>query len=92
MGLIGITKTIHVLAGNELTIHSNADLYLLNDVTLYVDEGATLVIEDNVQIFGNLNNNIQVNGNVQIGQNVIFGNESGSFGGLFLYNRSVSIR
>ena len=88
MGLIGITKTIHVLAGNELTIHSNADLYLLNDVTLYVDEGATLVIEDNVQIFGNLNNNIQVNGNVQIGQNVIFGNESGSFGGLFLYNRS----
>lgn len=88
-GLIGISKTIHVLSGNELTIDSNADLYLLNDATLYIDEGASLIIQDNVKIFGNFNNNIQVNGNIQIGQNVSFGNESVSFGGLFLYNKSL---
>ncbi len=79
---------MHVLSGTELTIKSNADVFLLNDAILFVDAGATLVIQDGVQIFGDNNNSIQVNGILQIGQNVTFARfgTSGSFGGLFLNN------
>jgi len=36
-GLIGISKDVHVVSGTELTINSNAVVFLLNDATLIVD-------------------------------------------------------
>lgn len=90
-GLIGISKDVHLTSGKQLSFINNADIYLLNNAKLIVDAGATLVIQDNVQFFGNYNNSIQVNGNIQIGQNVTFARTgtSGSFGGLYLNNNAL---
>ncbi len=90
-GLIGISKDVHVVSGTELIINSNADVFLLNEATFFVDAGATLIIQDNVQFNGNASNSIQINGNIQVGQNVTFASSgtSGSFGGLFLNNNAL---
>lgn len=90
-GLIGISKDVHLTSGKQLTFVNNADVYLLNNARLIVDAGATLIIQDNVQILGSYNNSIQVNGNIQIGQNVTFARTgtSGSFGGLYLNNNAL---
>jgi hypothetical protein len=43
-GLIGVSKDVHITSGNQLTINANADVFLLNEAKLIIDEGATLVI------------------------------------------------
>jgi hypothetical protein len=44
----------------------------LNDADLIVDAGATLIIDDNVSIKGNISNKIVVYGNIEIGMNSTF--------------------
>ncbi|OYT13322.1 MAG: hypothetical protein B6I19_05760 [Bacteroidetes bacterium 4572_114] len=76
-GIVGISKTIHVTPGHELSFLDNANVHLLNDSKLIVDAGATLVINDNDTIYGaNLQNQIVVNGNIVIGENVCFTSDS----------------
>jgi len=67
-----------------LTIHSGTKLYLKNASRLVVDAGSTIIIEDNVQIFGETatqfentpqeiaGNRIIVNGSASIENNVLF--------------------
>lgn len=92
-GLIGISKTIHITAGNELRFYQNADVTLLNNAELIVDEGATLIIEDNVKLRGNTSNRIIVNSNIQIGVDVVLSREgnNGYFSGIYFYNENSTI-
>ncbi len=68
-GLIGVSKTIHVTSGSQLTIKSNAIVELVNGSEIVVDNGATLIIGNNVTING-FQNKIIIDGNIQIGNNV----------------------
>jgi len=92
-GLIGISKEIHITSGNQLRIKSNAKLHLLNESNLIVDPGASLVIEDGVEISGDTSNQIIVNGNMQIGDSVTFSKtgNTGYFEGLAFNNESLNI-
>lgn len=72
-GLIGVTKTIHVTSGNQLTFKSNAVIDIVNNSKIIVDNGGSLIIEDNVTING-FQNQVLVNGTIQIGSNVTFNN------------------
>ncbi|MCF8308939.1 MAG: hypothetical protein K9I68_08025, partial [Bacteroidales bacterium] len=65
-GIIGVSKDVHITAGNQVTLANNADLTLLNDAHLIVDAGATLIIRDNVKLDGDLSNQIVVNGEIQV--------------------------
>lgn len=65
-GIIGVSKDVHITAGNQVTLANNADLTLLNDAHLIVDAGATLIIQDNVKLDGDLSNQIVVNGEIQV--------------------------
>lgn len=72
-GIIGISKDVHVTSGNQLNFIANADVYLLNEAKLIVDEGASLVLGDNVTIVAkNYNNQIVINGGLDVGDNVTF--------------------
>ena len=75
-GIIGISKDIHVTSGNQLRFVNNADVYLLNEAKLFIDQGASLKLEDNLTIIGNnVNNQIVVNGGLLVGDNVTFTSE-----------------
>jgi parallel beta-helix repeat protein len=75
-GIIGISKDIHVTSGNQLQFLSNAIVYLLNDVKLIIDAGASLDLQNDVTIIGqSINNQIIVNGGINIGDNVTFTSE-----------------
>ena len=50
-GIIGISKDIHVTAGNHLQFLANADIYLINGAELFVDDGASLDLGDNVTLY-----------------------------------------
>ncbi|HPR57459.1 MAG TPA: T9SS type A sorting domain-containing protein, partial [Bacteroidales bacterium] len=72
-GIIGISKDIHVTSGNQLQFLANADVYLLNDVKLIVDAGASLDLQDDVTVIGqSINNQVIINGGIFIGNNVTF--------------------
>ena len=87
-GIIGISKEIHITSGKQLQFETNSKVFLLNDVDLIVDEGATLIIEDNITINGNASNQIIINGNISLGQNVTF-NLGG--GNMIFNNTNASI-
>ncbi len=70
-GIIGVSKTIHVTYGNQLRLHDNALVDLVNGSNIVVDDGATLIIGKNVTINGNLNS-IIIDGEIHIGNNVEF--------------------
>lgn len=91
-GLIGISKDIHVTSGNQLRFITNADIYLLNEVKLIIDDGANLVLEDNTSVFGtNCNNQIEVNGSIQVGQGVSFTSDSVNWIGLVINNDDLNL-
>jgi hypothetical protein len=73
-GFIGVTKPVHIVSGATLTI-TNARLYLDYEGDIIVDNGATLIIDDGVEITGwcqGYQNKIIVNGNMDVGSEVIF--------------------
>ncbi len=71
-GIIGIPVDVHILEGTTLTF-SGAAVYLDYYGDLYVDEGATLIIDDNVAVKSvNGLRKIIVNGEIQIGNAVSF--------------------
>jgi hypothetical protein len=86
-----IRDEVHVTNNSTLTLASNSRFYLLKTGKLVVDAGATLVIKNGVKIFGDYNNNIQVDGNIQIEQNVTFANNVAAlaFGGIYLNNHAL---
>ena len=90
-GIIGISKDVHVNSGNQLNFIANADVYLLNEAKLIVDEGASLILEDNVSFSGNSANQIRVDGDIQVGDYVSFSRNgsTGYFDGLHLNNHSL---
>ena len=83
-GIVAVTDTVSIGNNSVLTIHSGTKLYLKNASRLVVDAGSTIIIEDNVQIFGETatqfentpqeiaGNRIIVNGSASIGNNVLF--------------------
>ncbi len=88
-GLIGISKDVHVTSGNQLNFIANADVYLLNEAKLIIDEGASLVLEDNVTIVGkHYNNQLVINGGLDVGDNITFTSE-GPIWDLYLNNHSL---
>ena len=88
-GLIGISKDIHVTSGNQLSFIANANVYLLNESKLIIDEGASLVLGDNVTLVGvNSNNQLVINGGLEVGNNVTFSSEGPSWY-LYLSNHSL---
>ncbi len=92
-GIIGISKTIHVLSGCQLTLKTNANIQLLNQAKLIVDAGATLIIEANDTIIAtNPQNQIIVNGNISIGEGVVFTSQNNlQWLGLALNNPVLSL-
>jgi len=77
-GVIGIPVDVHVLQGTTLTF-AGAVVHLDYYANLYIDEGATLIINDNVVLKSVVGiSKIVVDGNIQIGNNVSFMAEEGS--------------
>ncbi|MCD4730760.1 MAG: T9SS type A sorting domain-containing protein [Bacteroidales bacterium] len=96
-GFIGITKPVHVLSGATLTF-TDARVFLDYEGELIIDEGATLIIDDNVEITAWCNytqKQIVVNGNVDIGSEVIFLGENVTLDDnrlkLIINNPSISV-
>ncbi len=73
-----IIDEVHVSNNSTLTFSHESRFYLLKTGELYVDEGSTLIIEDDVKITGKGVNKIIINGNLQIGSNVSFIAEEGT--------------
>ncbi len=86
-----------------MTINSGTKLYLKNANRLVVDAGSTIIIEDNVHIFGEtatqfentpqeiVGNRIIVNGSASIGPNVLFtALKNQTWDGLYLYGTGQS--
>jgi hypothetical protein len=73
LGIIGIPVDIHITTGAQLTFLSDADIYLLNNAKLIVDEGATIITQDNCEFHsvGDFNS-IEINGFAQFGSNNTF--------------------
>jgi len=89
-GITGIPIEVHVTSGNTLTL-SGAKVYLDFDGKLVVDAGATLVIDDNVEIHSKiLNGEIVINGDIQIGTGVQFLAEEGCDIQLIINNENLS--
>ncbi len=88
-----IVDEVHVTNNSTLTLAENSRFYLLKpDSKLIIDEGSTLIIENDATIFGDSPNNITVNGNIQVGTDVTFQkNDNGSnpFYGLVLSNSQM---
>ena len=90
-GIIGIPIDVHVLQGNTLTF-TGASVFLDFDGDLYVDEGATLVIDDNVVLKSVIGTRkIIVDGNIQIGNNVNFIAEEGSQLQVIINNTNIDV-
>jgi len=88
-GLIGISKDVHVTSGNQLNFIANADVYLLNEAKLIIDEGASLGLGANVTIVAtNYNNQLVINGSLDVGDNVAFTSEGPKWD-LYLNNHSL---
>ena len=98
-GLIGITKEnnptikdVHITAGEQLTFHENSQIRFLNNANLYIDAGASLIINNDVTF--NVNegtSKIIVNGNITIGSNVNFIAENSAQIWLEINNTSIDI-
>ena len=73
-----IIDEVHVSNNSTLTFSKYSRFYFLKEGELYVDEGSTLVIEDNVKITGKGISKIIINGNLQIGSFVSFIAEEGT--------------
>ena len=72
-GLIGATKSFHVLTGKTLTFMDNSVVHLLNDADITVDAGSSLIIGNNVTFVSKSGTRkIIVYGDFQIGDNVNF--------------------
>lgn len=90
-GIIGIPIDVHVLQGNTLTF-TGASVFLDFDGDLYVDAGATLIIDDNVVIQSVVGTRkIVVDGNIQIGNNVSFIAEEGSQLQVIINNSNIDV-
>ncbi|MDY0334774.1 MAG: hypothetical protein RBR47_07430 [Bacteroidales bacterium] len=92
-GIIGISKTIHVTSGCQLTLKADANIHLLNESKLIVDAGAMLVIEAGDTIIAtNPQNQIIINGNISIGEDVFFTSENNlQWQGLQIDNTLLSL-
>lgn len=91
-GLIGISKDIHVTSGNQLVFNSNADIELLNEAKLIVDEGAILSLENDVKIIStNSDNKLILNGDLICGENVQFNSSSGEYFNITINNNNSNI-
>lgn len=101
-GIVAITQDI-CLSNAEVTIAPGAKVYLKNRSQILVEEGASLIISDNVKIYGNdysippdetnpdgvVGNRVIVNGNISIGENVTFESEYGNpWDGLYINNNA----
>ena len=102
-GIVAITDNVSITNNSILTIQSGTKLYLKNDSRLLVDAGSSIIIEDNVYIYGETatqfentpqeiaGNRIIVNGSVSIGDDVIFTSlNDQSWDGLYLYGTGQS--
>ncbi len=70
---ISVSTDVTVLSGVTLTISKNSVVHFSPTGKLIIDEGATLIIEDNVEIIGqNQGNSIEIYGNISIGNHVSF--------------------
>ncbi len=66
-GIVGIPVNVHINLGAELTFDNNSRVDLFNNAKLIIEEGANLIIGDNVTFEGkNSNNSIIVHGNLKI--------------------------
>lgn len=78
--------------GNTLNLSSGGGFYLGNELAnINVENSADLIVVDNIEFYGDNNNQIIVNGNVQLGQNVTFNRHGniGYFTGLLLNNSTM---
>jgi len=102
-GIVAITDNVSICNNSVLTINSGTKLYLKNANRLVVDAGSTIIIEDNVHIFGEtatqfentpqeiVGNRIIVNGSASIGPNVLFtALKNQTWDGLYLYGTGQS--
>ena len=78
---------LKIKSGVTLTVSDSASFYLGNEnAVITVDSGASLILGDNVAIYGDSLNKITINGTIQMGENdslIRLGNE-GYFDGLYL--------
>ncbi len=90
-GIIGIPVNVHILEGTTLTL-TVADVYLDCEGDLYIDEGATLIIDDNVT-FRSVNGlrKIIIDGNIQIANNVSFIAEDGNQLQIKINNTTIDV-
>jgi hypothetical protein len=89
-GLIGVSKSFHVTSGRTLTFMDNSIVHLLNDADITIDQGASLLIEDNVTFVSKSGSRkMLVNGNISIGDNVSFLADEGADIRLEIYNTSL---
>lgn len=87
-----IRDEVHVTNNSTLTLAENSRFYLLKTGNLIIDAGATLIIEDDVIVYGDSQNIITVNGNIQVGSGVTFqkyGVGNNPFYGLVLSNSQL---
>jgi tetratricopeptide (TPR) repeat protein len=103
-GIVAITEDVSITNNSILTIQTGTKLYLINTSRLTVDGGSSIVIEDNVQIFGETatqfentpqeiaGNRIIVNGSALVGNNVLFtALNNQSWDGLYLNGTGQSV-
>ncbi len=68
-----ISTKIWIRSGASLTIPANCELYFEDDGMLIIDEGGSLIINQNATIYGTEEDNaILINGNIVINSNVEF--------------------
>lgn len=80
-GDIALSKNVHITSGNTLYLHRNAKFTLFDSTEMIVDPGASLVIDNNVEIIGTSGCKILVQGNISVGRNVLFTKKSNSNNG-----------
>jgi hypothetical protein len=77
-GYIGIVKPIKVISGATLTIAANSEVHFEYEGDLTIEMGATLIIDDNVDIYSDANyglKNLTIEGNLDLGYHDLFATE-----------------
>jgi len=86
-GIYGITSSLTIPGNNSLVFGRGSKVYLLNDAKIFIQNGATLMLQDNVEIYGKGQNGIYIaDGTLQLDQHVVFSSmdPKQSFDGLHL--------
>ncbi len=73
VGIYGITASLTIPGNNALIFGPESKVYLLNDAGIMVQDGATLNLQDSVELYGSSQNSVTIaDGALELGQNVVF--------------------